>query len=238
MTLFPQLSDSFYVDNDHDILKLMDYTYAKYITINQSFWSEADIDNRFKVGDQTLWNDIYGNLPAFRRRQFNFNRIRRVINMISGYQRQHRKSTIVTPIEASDNVTAQQFSKLMYHVNTKGGVLETISDAFEGALTTGMNLLGAWMDYRSDPVNGEIKVENLSYNSYLIDPYFKKMDLSDCNSLWTRKYLSRNQVVSLMPGRDDEIKNMRGWGNRDGKFQFMPESYNYGMQDLLLYDEF
>lgn len=238
MTLFPQLSDSYYVDNDNNLLKLMDYTYAKNITINQSFWSEADIDSRFKAGDQTLWNDIYGNLPAFRRRQFNFNRIRRIINMIAGYQRQHRKNTVSTPIESSDQTTSDQFSKLLIHINQKGHVLETISEAFEGALTTGMNLLSVWMDYRTDPINGDMVVDNVSYNGYLIDPHFKKMDLSDCNSLWTRKYLSKTQCQALMPGREDEINNMRGWGNRDGKFQFMPESYNYGQQDLLIYDEF
>lgn len=238
MTLFPQLSDTYYVDNDHNILKLMDYTYAKYITINQSFWSEADIDSRFKAGDQTLWNDIYGNLPAFRKRSFNFNRIRRVINMITGYQRQHRKSTVCTPLENASNQTSSQFTKCIFHQNKKARVLETISDAFEGACTTGMNLLSCWMDYRTDPVNGDFMCDNTSYNGYLIDPFFKKLDLSDCNSLWTRKYLSRNQVEALMPGRKDEIVNMRGWGNRDGKFQFMPESYNYGQQDLLLYDEF
>lgn len=238
MTLFPQLSDSYYVEDDTNIIKLMDYTYAKYITINQSFWSEADIDNRFKAGDQTLWNDVYGNLPSFRKRQFNFNRIRRIINMISGHQRQHRKSTIVEPVEGSDQNTADQFSKLMYHANSSGNILHTISESFEGALTTGMNLMSVWMDYRNDPVNGDIKVDNVSYNAYLIDPYFKKMDLSDCNSLWTRKYLSRNQAMALLPGREAEIKDFRGWGNRDGKFQFMPESYSYGMQDLLIYDEF
>lgn len=238
MTLFPQLSDSFYTDQDHNILKLMDYTYSKYIQINQSFWSEADIDTRFKVGDQTLWNDIYGNLPAFRKRQFNFNRIRRIINMITGHQRQHRKSTVVSPIENSDQMTADQFSKIMMWMDQKGHILETISDAFDGALTTGMNLMSVWMDYRNDPVNGDIMVDNVAYNGYLIDPYFKKMDMSDCNSVWTRKYLSRNQVNSLLPGRESEIINMRGWGNRDGKFQFMPESYSYGMQDLLIYDEF
>jgi hypothetical protein len=58
MTLFPQLSDTYYVDNDHNILKMMDNVYSKNITINQSFWSEADIDVRFKTGDQSLWNDI------------------------------------------------------------------------------------------------------------------------------------------------------------------------------------
>ena len=238
MTLFPQLSDSYYVENDHNILKLMDYTYAKYISINQSFWSEADIDSRFKAGDQTLWNDIYGNLPAFRKRQFSFNRIRRVINMISGYQRQHRKSTVVTPIEGASEQTADQFTKLLYHVNNTANVLDNISEAFEGALTTGMNLLSTWVDFRSDPVNGDIKVDNVSYNGYLIDPYFQKMDLSDCNSIWTRKYVSRSQAESILPGREKELKDMRGWGNRDGKFQFMPEAYNYGMQDLLIYDEF
>lgn len=238
MTLFPQLSDTFYVDNDYNILKLMDYTYSKYITINQSFWSEADVDSRFKAGDQTLWNDIYGNLPAFRKRNFNFNRIRRIVNMVGGYQRQHRKSTIVTPVEASDNNTSDQFTKLLFHVNQRAHVLEKISDAFDGALTTGMNLLNVWMDYRNDPVNGDIQVENVSYNGYLIDPYFKDMSLSDCNSIWTRKYLSQAQCKSLLPGREGDIQNLRGWGNRDGKFQFMPESYNYGMQDLLIYDEF
>lgn len=238
MTLFPNLNDSYYVDNDKGIIQLMDTTYAKYISINQSFWSEADIDTRFKAGDQTLWNDIYGNLPAFRRKQFNFNRIRRIINMITGHQRQNRKSTVVQPIEGSDQVTADQFSKLMFHINNNAGVLSTISEAFEGALTTGMNLMSIWMDYRNDPVNGEVNVDNVSYNAYLIDPYFKKMDMSDCNSLWTRKYVSRAQAMALLPGREEEIENMHGYGNRDGKFQFMPEAYNYGMQDLLIYDEF
>ena len=222
MTLFPQLTDSFYTDQDNSILKRMDYTYAKNISINQSFWSEADIDHRFHAGDQTLWNDIYGNLPAFRRRQFNFNRIRRIVNMITGHQRQHRKSTIVTPVENSDQVTSDQFSKILMWQDQKGHILETISDAFEGAVTTGMNLLSVWMDYRNDPVNGDIMVDNLAYNAYLIDPYFKKKDMSDCNSVWTRKYLSRNQVCSLLPGRESELLNMRGWGNRDGKFQLCP----------------
>lgn len=238
MTLFPQLSENFYVDQDQDIIKLMDYTYSKNIQINQSFWSEANIDNRFKVGDQTLWNDIYGNLPAFRRRQFNFNRIRRIINMITGHQRQHRKSTVVSPVEGSDQDTADQFSKLMFHINNRGNVLPTISEAFEGSITTGMNLLSVWSDYSNDPVNGDICVDNVGYNAYLIDPYFKKMDLSDCNSLWTRKYVSRNQAMRLLPGREDDIKDLRGSGNKDGKFQFMPESYSYAMQDLMIYDEF
>lgn len=241
MTLFPQINNDYYsyqTDHDKDVLTMMEKTYSNSITINQSFWSEADIDSRFRAGDQSLWNDIYGNLPAFRRRVFNFNRIRRVCNMINGYQRRNRKSSIAIPIENSDQETADQFSKLLIWSMQKDNTLDTISEAFDGSLTTGMNLLSVWMDYREDPINGDIKVDNGSYNSYLIDPFFKKHDLSDCNYIWTRKWLTKVQVKSLLPDRKTEIEKFQPRGNRDGKFQFMPEAYNYGMENLLTYDEY
>lgn len=236
--LFPQIDALYYSEDDRSIHEMVEYYYASAIQINQSFWSEADIDARFKAGDQTLWNDVYGNLPAFRRRQFNFNRIRRIVNMISGYQRQHRFSTIVTPIENADEETADQLSKLMMWANQQANTLEIISQAFDGAVTTGMNLLSVWMDYREDPINGDIKVDNVSYNEYLIDPFFKKHDMSDCRFCWTRKWLSKLEIKSLMSDRADEIDEMYARGWRDGKFQFQPEAYNYAMQDLLSYDEF
>jgi len=241
MTLFPQLDSDFYsyqTEHDKDVKVMMEQAYANSITINQSFWSEADIDSRFKAGDQTLWNDIYGNLPAFRRRVFNFNRIRRVCNMITGYQRRNRKSSIAVPIENSDETTADQFSKIMLWAMNKDNTLETISQAFDGAVTTGMNLLSVWMDYREDPINGDICVDNVSYNGYLIDPFFKKHDLSDCNYVWTRKWLTKTQIKALLPDRKADIDKLYARGNRDGKFQFMPEAYNYGMKDLLTYDEY
>lgn len=241
MTLFPMIDTNYYVDmgpEDRSIKQMMETAYAQSITINQSFWSEANIDTRFRAGDQTLWNDIYGNLPAFRRRVFNFNRIRRVCNMITGYQRRNRKSTVIIPIENSDEKTADQFTKVVHWAMEKDNVLSTLSEGFDGAVTTGMNLLSVWMDYRSDPVNGDIKVDNVSYNGYLIDPFFRKHDLSDCNYVWTRKWLTKTQIKSLLPERKTEIDSLFGRGNRDGKFQYMPESYGYSQGDLLTYDEY
>ncbi len=241
--LFPQLGPQYYdaSPEDRGILGRMEAFYAESITINQSFWSEADTDTRFHAGDQQLWSDLYGNLPANRRRNFNFNRIRRVINMISGYQRRNRKSTIVVPVENANAETADQFSKIMMWVANQEGMLETISDSFEGSLVTGMNLLHVWMDYRTDPISGNIRVDNCSYNSFLIDPYFRKMDLSDCNSIWKRSFLTKRECISLLPEYSEQILGLTGLDSgtgRDGKFQFMPESYNYGMKNLLTYDEF
>jgi hypothetical protein len=239
--LFPILGPQYYDQKDQAILSRMESFYAEAITINQSFWGEADTDTRFEVGDQTLWTDLYGNLPANRRRQFNFNRIRRVIEMVSGYQRRNRKSTICIPEINADAETADQFTKVLMYVNKTGNVLETISEAFHGALVTGMNFLHVWTDYRTDPVNGEIKVDCCPYNSYMVDPYFRKLDMSDCNGIWKRSFLTKRECISLLPESTEEILGLTGLDagtGRDGKFQFMPESYNYGYKNLLTYDEF
>ena len=236
--LFPQLGPQYYDERHKGVLSRMEAAYAESITINQSQWAEADTDLRFYTGDQTMWNDLYGNLPANRRRNFNFNRVRRVVDMVSGHQRRNRKSTICTPVENGDAETADQFTKILMWINNQEGVLDTISEAFQGSLITGMNFLQLWMDYREDPISGNIKVDNCAYNSFLVDPYMRKQDMSDCNYIWKRSYLTKRECIALLPEYTDEILSLWGHDNRDGKFQYMPESYNYGLKNLLTYDEY
>jgi len=161
--------------------------------------------------------------------------------MISGHQRRNRKSTIVTPEENANSETADQFTKVMLWCNNQANVLETISDAFQGALVTGMNFLHVWVDYRSDPVSGNIKVDHVPYNGFMVDPYFKKKDMSDCNYVWRRSYVTKREAISLLPAHTDEILGLTSndtGSARDSKFQFQVESYNMGYKNLLTYDEF
>lgn len=239
--IFPELGPQYFDEKHKAILSRMEAFYSESITINQSFWGEADADTRFESGDQAIWTDFYGNLPASRRRQFNFNRIRRIVNMIGGHQRKNRKSIIAVPIENGDSETSDQFTKTLMWIQQQDDYLETFSQAFHGALVTGMNLLQVWVDYRSDPISGNIRVDNCSYNQFLIDPYFTKPDLSDCSAVWKRSFLSKRDCVSLLPDHAEEIAGL--WGNesgtgRDGKFQFTPQSYGYAYKNLLTYDEF
>lgn len=237
MSLFPD--SGLYSSNDRSIQGMMEHTYREAVTLNLSYWAEADTDTRFYAGDQTLWNDLYGNLPAFRRRQFNFNRIRRVVNMITGYQRQHQKSIVYSPRESEDQETSDQFTKLAYWASGVCGLNQHISDAFEGAVVTGQTMFHLWWDYRTDPINGEPAVDVLQYNDFLIDPYYRKQDLSDCNYIWRRKWMSNKDIASLLPQYASEIMDMEGQGaNHDGKFYYQPEAYNYGFKDLLMYDEY
>ena len=238
MPIFPNLNSASYDDQDRTVITRMENFYMDSVALNQQYWAEADTDMRFYSGDQTVWNDIYGNSPIFNRRQFSFNRIRRVVEMAGGYQRKNRKSTIVTPIENSDDVTADQFTKIMFWLDQQEGINGTISEAFTGALITGLNLLQVWVDYREDPTSGNIKLSNCSYNSFVIDPFFKKQDLSDCTAIWKRSFVTKQQAYSLLPDQSDLIDSLYGQGQKDGKFQYMPESYDYNMKNLFTYDEY
>ena len=183
--------EEFYIDDDKDIKSRMKEIYNETAAITQSRWIQQSIDERFYAGDQSLWNEIYTSIPVNQRKQFNFNKIKRIVNMISGYQRKNRKALNVIPIENNDEQTSNQFSKLLVWANNQMDALNILSNAFLGSLITGMNLLSIWVDRRTDPFSGDLQLDNMSYNGYLIDPYFKKYDLSDCNYIWKRKFLSK-----------------------------------------------
>jgi len=211
--------------------------YRVYYDKNTALWYESDLDQRFYCGDQTVWGEVYRNMPLKRRNVFNFNHIRRLVDMVSGHQRRNRKSTVVIPVSNGDQKTADQYSKIFSHINRKEYVLETISDAFSDALTTGLSLLYLWNDYSQDSVSGSLKVEALSYNSFMLDPYFHKRDLSDCNCAWKRSYLSKQQAYLLLPDKRkiiDEVSKV----SCENIFTFMPESNYIDKTSLLIYDEY
>jgi len=224
------------------IKKKIDADYTANQSIWQIYWTEATIDTRLEAGDTSLMAELNTTLPNNNRGSWYFNRVRPLCNMVSGHQRRNRKSTIVVPLENGDQETADQWSKIILGIYKREGVYETISEAFhQGGCIAGMNLLHVYMDYQNDPVSGDLKVDNCSYNSFFIDPYFRKPDLSDCSFVWRRSYLSHSQAAALMPDKYEEIMalpgNPTGTG-RDGRFQYMPESFGQTQQNRLAYDEY
>jgi len=238
-----QIDHNFYVDGPEktSISRFKEECYNQYISQTQAFWNEARTDQRYVAGDISVLNEIYSNIPIGRRKVFNFNRIRRVINMISGHQRKHRKATVIHPLEGADEETADQLTDVVSWAYGRESIYNTISDAFErGALTTGFSLLSLWLDRTYDPASGDIKCSHLAYNSYICDTFFRNMDLSDCSFIWTRKWVTAQEGALLLPEREEEILEMRPprYGTKDQKFYFMPENYNFATRNLLPYDEF
>jgi hypothetical protein len=202
------------------------------------FLPYADRDLRFYLGDQ--WDEAEKReLFQEGRSTFVFNRIRPNINMVSGYQRKHRHSSVVVPVEASDQQTSDQLTKLLLYVFQYGDFYECISDCFKGALITGWNLMSLWMDYRTDPLNGDLMCGREPYNGFITDPYFSKLDLSDCAYLIRRKYISLAQGQSLLPEYKKELDILYniGW-ERDDKFSWLPYQQQPNGQKMLAYNEY
>lgn len=234
------MQDEYMVDGgDRSLRTMMDDSYRYAYTVNASFWAEGTIDKRFKAGDQSLWATVYGEEPFYRRRRFFFNLIRRHINMIAGHQRKNRKSLAALPVEMGDEKLADQFTKMFMWQTRVSGAHEYLSQAFEGgALDTGMALIHTYPDYSKDPVNGDIACDYVAYNNFLIDPYWRKQDLSDCNFVWRRRWVSTEAACALLPSREKEIRKMRPQGAKDGKFPVQAELITYDKSYLHTYDEY
>lgn len=235
-------SDWYYVDGgdeEHSVRKMLDNAHQQDYRINQEWWYQAEIDTRFKVGNQAIYNEYFANMPSHRRRSFFFNRILRATNMICGRQRQNRKAIVAVPVEEQDQEQSDEITAAIAHVAAYNDSYEILSQAFEsGAVTTGFGLMQVWMDYTRDPESGDPMLDNVPFNGVMIDPYFKKKDLSDCRYIWRRKWYSNQQAAQMLPERANEIMNMRPNGNRDGRFQYMAEVYQYDQNNLLTYDEY
>lgn len=232
------LPEEYFQDGATDILSVMNSKYRECISLHQQYWIQADIDLRFKAGDQSLWDEIYGMMPQQNRRQFNFNKIRRTVNLVSGHQRRTRKTCRVVGMKSEDDSTADQLSRVLQWAMQWDNMYHTISEAFDGALTTGFNLLCPWIDYREDPVSGDIKLMRRDFNGFLIDPNFKDYSLSDASFVWTRRWITIKQAEMLFPGREKEIRSFEKKAYRDDKFQFLPHNFQFTMKGYLSLDEY
>lgn len=170
------------------------------------------------------------------------NKIRRVVNLYSGYERENRLSTVVTPIEDADVETADILSDVMYQVYEKGDADYIFSEAFEHMLKTGLAIVGIYMDYSKDKVCGDIKFYWRPFNAMMLDPYFTRRDLGDADQASTRQLLSREQVKALLPFVDPKIIDNLPTGIRDNKYQYLGiyRQYNstYIAKNLLTYNEY
>lgn len=223
--------------NDLDIKQQFDDFYEEAYSSWSPFYPKAAEDLRYYLGDQWT-NEEKRKLRNEGRNAFVFNRTRRNINMVTGYQRKNRLSSVVSPVENSDQLTADQLSQLLLYVMQSGNGYNIISDCFGGACKTGWNLASVYMDYREDILNGDIKFTREPYSAFITDPYFTQLDFSDCSYIIRRKYIFPDQAKSLLPGHDREITDLliKGY-SRDDKFTWMSYQRQPG-EDLVSFDEF
>lgn len=224
--------------NSKHIKQMMDWRYTSSYPANAAYWQQGSIDKRFKVGDQSLWSMLYGDNQWYQSRRFFFNLIRRHINMICGYQRKNRKSTITMPNQNDTDPLVDDYNKVLKWSEDRDGFQEYLSQAFEGACDTGCSMLHLYPDYTLDPISGDLFTDQVAYNNFLIDPYYRKQNLTDCAFVWRRRWVNKTSAKALLPGYAKEIDKMNPSGMKDGRFPLQAELINLDTNRLFTYDEF
>lgn len=221
--------------NQTSIRQWLDNLYSKFQPIEQSRWNQSNIDTLFYAGSQTFINRYFNYTPSTSFQNFYFNLLQQPVNMITGYQRQHRKGFSFVATEGGDPQTVNQYSTLIRHVCNKNDIHEQFSRACEQSAITGMVLLQPYLDFNGDdPAQGELKLKLWEYNSFLVDPYFRNYDMSDAQFVWTQEYISKKEADFRFPEQAKRITPMAGTPQRYGSFYFLPENYNMARNDLLV----
>jgi len=213
----------------------MDALYSKFQPIEQSRWNEASIDTMFYAGSQSLSPRIYNFAPGWSQEQYYFNIVQQPVNMVTGYERQHRKGFMYQASEGGDNQTTDQYTRVITHACNVGSIHQQKSKAKELSAISGLVMAQPYLDYTDkDAAQGTLKVKIWEYNSFIVDPFARDPSFCDAQFIWFQEYISKNEAESRFPGKTNIVKPMSGSPQGYGSFYFLPENYNMARNDLLV----
>ncbi len=218
-----------------NIRQWLDNLYSKFQPVEQCRWNQSNIDTLFYAGEQSFVNRYFNYNPSLNFQQYYFNIIQQPVNMITGYQRQNRKSINYFPNEGGDSNTTDQYTRLITDIRHTEGLDEQYSKSCELAAVAGLNLMQPYLDYtEDDPLQGTLKLKIWESNSFLVDPYFRNPNMSDANWIWCQEYITQEVAQTRFPGKVNNISPMSSSPQRYGNFYFLPENYNMNRNDLMV----
>ena len=200
------------------------------------FLTEAHQDVEFYCSAQ-FTEDDYQKAQRSGRSLYAFNRIKRQVNLVSGYEQRNRHILKIGPIGRDDDVTASQHTALVMQQMQSADGYDWLSLAFKhGSLLSGSNLLELYRDRF-----GQVQFGRRWHNSFLLDPTLTRPDLSDCSYIVTGQWVRQDKCQELVP----EAYNLRsikripvqGGPNRWPQLPHKPSSDDEP-NPLRMYEEF
>lgn len=208
--------DSF-IDQIYDDFK----TSHKYFT---PLYDEMKLDAEFELGKQ--WTDDQLNKLAEKGvKGLMINKIRSIIKILTGIERQNKSDLVAFPEGEEDGVTADIVTKLLKNVVKRGKADRRLSQQFKSGSVKGAAYLEPYIDYSQDLLNGEMKFARLNARRVYPDPNFKEYDMSDCR--YIIKYtpnLTKEQIEELFPD-SDKVQDLQ------------PTRVNFNSEDYLDHED-
>jgi hypothetical protein len=191
----------------------------------QTFYGDWEVlakeDYDFALGDQWTAEDRLA-LNAQGRPCLTFNRIKPIINLISGYQRENSARIKVSPEGGEDRIFSEVFDRVLNAIDKWSKLSYKLGYQFDDGLYCGKGMLEGVIDYSKDPILGELKwVLNGPYTVY-VDPECKEYDLNEgaeylfkvcrfTKSRLEQMYPKKKKLIDgFVEDSDDEIANGSG----------------------------
>lgn len=165
--------------------------------------AKEDID--FCLGKQ--WNEQERlDLEAQRRPVLTFNKIKPILQLVTGHLIQTKARIQAFPEGGEDESFTAVMDKIVDHIEKVSHLNFKLSYLFSGGERAGESWIEFHLDYDEDPIFGQLKIPNLGPFKIFMDPAGTEYDLSDCG--WGHKVIpmSKARLKALYPEKQTEIE--------------------------------
>lgn len=194
---------------DEELREAIIMRYQKVKKFYTGWEEEAREDFDFALGKQ--WTDKdKKKLESEKRPALTFNRIKPLINLIAGYQRQNSARIKVSPEGGEDQVFSEVLDKAIQAINKWSKLEYKMSYQFDDGLYVGKGFIEAIMDYSKDPISGEMKFLILTPYEVLIDPHCKEYDLNEgAEYVFKVKKYTRSRLKEMFPDKKSKLDDFQ-----------------------------
>lgn len=174
-----------------------------------SGWNdEAKEDYKFAMGDQ--WDEVDRQALADQGRPcLTFNRIRPLINIVAGYQRENSSRIKVNPEGGEDSIFSEVMDRAIKAVDKWSHLNYKMGYWFDDGCYVGKGWLEAVITYDRDPVRGELRFKQRTPYQIMPDPDCKEYDLNEGHKFCFKiQTLKRSELLDLYPKKKKIIDNL------------------------------
>lgn len=158
-------------------------------------WEDEDVQRLYQRGVKAL----------------TINKIKPVIKLLSGIERQARSDFKAFPEGNEDSVVAEMVTRLMKNRTKVCNVNEKLSTQFKNSSIGGVCFIEPYLDYAYNLINGDLKFKTISSLDVFFDPDFKEYDMSDSKfMIKLTKEVSKDDLISMFPNKKNIINKLEG----------------------------
>jgi hypothetical protein len=167
------------------------------------------LSDQWREADKAVLDEA--NVPAL-----SLNMTKKIVDTVTGYERQNRTDIKALPIEGADETNADIYTQLSKWTMSRRNQEYTFSDAFKDTSICGLGWVHAYIDFQDDLISGDIKLKKIPYDQIKFDPRATEKDLSDCQYIIHSKVVHKTKVKKLYPQYTKQIDQMKGYVNANG----------------------